>query len=323
MHSAIYEGDVWHTRFYPKRHAFKYRVFMMYLDLDELEQVFSKSILWSSQRLAIARFKRQDFFTLQGDNNQLDLDASVREAVFRKLNFRPGGSIRLLANLRYFGYLINPISCYYCFDHSGESLQAMLIEVTNTPWEERTHYVLDCRNYSKGMQIEFAKDMHVSPFMPMDMLYRWQGQIPDDQLTYILQSFRSNTKTADCRESNVSDDEVQQKNKMLSLQFSAGVNFKRYEITSISLNTVLIRYPLMTLKVVAAIYWQAALLFVKGLRFFPHPDKKAESSMILNAHSDVHVSEVNSSKNCQFQGGLAKELVSENLELSETKNNFH
>ena len=105
------------------------------------------------------------------DRGLPDIDESVRAAVENKLNFRPAGAIRVLTNFRYFGYLINPITCYYCFDESDKHLQALLIEVTNTPWEQRTHYVLDLRQYKAGESIDFNKDMHVSPFMPMNMMY--------------------------------------------------------------------------------------------------------------------------------------------------------
>ena len=133
LSSAIYTGHVWHRRLSPKSHAFKYRVFMLYLDLAELNQVFSLSKFWSKNKFALAHFKRSDFYG-DGDGDgdgELTISESVRLKVEQETGVRPQGPIRLLANIRYWGYIINPISCYYCFDSKDEYLEAVLLEVTN------------------------------------------------------------------------------------------------------------------------------------------------------------------------------------------------
>ena len=206
------------------------------------------------------------------DRGLPEIDESVRAAVENKLNFRPAGAIRVLTNFRYFGYLINPITCYYCFDESGENLQALLIEVTNTPWEQRTHYVLDLRQYQSGQSIDFNKDMHVSPFMPMNMMYRWKGSVPGANLMYSLASFAV-PETENPGRSVESQLVSVNAETTHSRQFDSGVNFKRIEITSASLNRVLWRYPWMTGKVALAIYWQALRLWLKRIPFVPHPNK--------------------------------------------------
>lgn len=258
----------------------------MYLDLAEIDQVLSLSRLWSRKKASPARFNRADYFqfvnpapqedqspaaysvastaeenpSLPGDIN--DLDLAVRNAVNHSLNFYPVGPIRLLTNLRYFGYCINPISCYYCFsgddDSDTEQLQAILIEVTNTPWGEKTHYVLDLRNYSPRDQIDFKKLMHVSPFMAMDMDYQWSGKVPGALLQYSLTNIPHGLSA---------DVPTQRK-----IMFAAGVNFKRTEITRKSLNKIIYRYPFMTLKVALGIYWQALRLTLKKVSFVPHPN---------------------------------------------------
>lgn len=225
---------------------------MMYLDLAELEQVFAGNILWSTKRFSLARFKRADFL---GDAKH-SLDDAVRERVELETGKRPCGPIRLLANIRYWGFIINPISCYYCFDSTGTRLETMLIDVTNTPWNECQQYVLSCDHSVKEQKISFAKKMHVSPFMPMDMDYQWCGSAPDERLEFTLSNFMACAKSGDTHK-----------------VFSAGVNLQREEINTSALNLILLRFPLMTLKVFVGIHWQALKLWLKGLKIFTHPAK--------------------------------------------------
>ncbi len=136
--SAIYEGVVAHRRSEPREHAFSYRVLMMYLDLGELPQLFDGNLLWSSRWPALGWFRRSDYL---GDAG-VPLDQAVRELVVERTGYRPEGPVRVLTNVRCFGHCFNPVSFYYCFDPAGEEVEAVIAEVTNTPWGERQRYVL-------------------------------------------------------------------------------------------------------------------------------------------------------------------------------------
>ena len=138
MHSAIYHGWLRHRRTAPRKHAFRYLLFMIYLDLGALDRGFRGRWLWSARRTALARFDRADRL---GDP-ALPLERSVRDLVESRSGRRPAGPIRLLTHLRYFGYCFNPVSFYYCFDVAGERIEHMVAEVNNTPWGEQHWYVL-------------------------------------------------------------------------------------------------------------------------------------------------------------------------------------
>ena len=136
--SCLYEGSVRHRRHGTPRDELHYRMFMVYLDLDELPECFDGRLLWSARRPALAWFRRADHL---GDP-RTPLAEAVRELVAERTGTRPEGPIRLLTHLRYFGHCFNPVSFYYCYDATGEQLSAVVAHVTNTPWGERHSYVL-------------------------------------------------------------------------------------------------------------------------------------------------------------------------------------
>jgi DUF1365 family protein len=169
MQSCIYAGSVRHRRFSPVANEFRYGIFMMYLDLGELDHLFDGYWFWSARRAAPAWFRRADHY---GDPRQ-PLDQSIRELVERATGERPAGSIRLLTHLRHFGYCFNPVSFYYCLD-AGGAISHVVMEVNNTPWGETHCYVLPrpAHGSSGPLRFEFDKAFHVSPFLPMDMRWR-------------------------------------------------------------------------------------------------------------------------------------------------------
>jgi DUF1365 family protein len=223
-------------------------MFMLYLDLDELPGLFDLSRLFSARGFALAQFRREDHL---GDA-KLPLDQCVRELVEQETGKRPAGPIRILTHLRYFGYVFNPVSFYYCFDPSGESLECVVAEVNNTPWGEQHCYVLDAATDlgSKGLhRWRQSKQMHVSPFMPMNMHYEFRLMPPDKMLNVYMQ--------------NHLDGE---------LVFDAGLHLQRQEITAQSLRNCLLRFPFMTLRIIVAIHWQALRLWLKGVPVHDHTE---------------------------------------------------
>ena len=249
MHSAIFKGQVKHARRTPLAHSFQYDVYMMYLDLDELDRVFAKRWFWSTRRAAIARFRRRNYL---GDPQQPLADA-VRDLVDSRTGRRPAGPIRLLTNLSCFGVCFNPISLYYCFDDSGERLVSIVAEVSNTPWGERHCYVLDgATSTDEPVRAETGKELHVSPFMSMDINYEWLLTAPADDLVVRIRN----------REGSESF-------------FLATLIMRRSEITTAELAKTLFRFPLMTWKVMLGIYWQALRLWLKGVPPQVHPDKQS------------------------------------------------
>ncbi|TXS92675.1 DUF1365 domain-containing protein [Parahaliea aestuarii] len=247
MRSRLYEGWLQHRRHQPRAHQFRYRVFMPYLCLDELPELFEHSPLWSSEGRTPASFRRSDFL---GDP-AIPLDDAVRQRVQQESGERPEGPIYLLANLRYFGFSMNPIACYYCFNSDETRLQYIVAEVTNTPWNERHSYVLAGPEHAQGwLRRDFDKAFHVSPFQPMNMRYHWRSNTPGGALRLHLANSAGGERV-----------------------FDACLSLSAKPWTRSNLHRALLRYPAMTAKVGLGIYWQALKLYTKGLPFYSHPDK--------------------------------------------------
>jgi DUF1365 family protein len=183
------------------------------------------------------------------------MDQAVRHLVAEKTGRPPEGPIRMLTHLRYFGYCFNPASFYYCYDATDSTVETIVVEIHNTPWSEVHCYVLNreqnehpVKNWRRH---RFEKVFHVSPFIDMNIDYDWRFREPDTAIRVHMIDYENEQKL-----------------------FDASLALKRREISPAALNRVLIKYPLMTAKVTAMIYWQALRLLLKKTPLFDHPKKR-------------------------------------------------
>ena len=250
MNSCLYEGSVRHRRRGEVSGEFRHRLFMVYLDLDELPECLDGRWLWSARRPAAAWFRRRDYL---GDP-AVPLTDAVRELVQQRTGDRPTGPIRLLTHLRYFGCCFNPVSFYYCYDPAGEHVVAVVAEVTNTPWGERHAYVMGVQSptdhaSTRLMRACFQKELHVSPLMGMDHVYDWRLTEPSERLTVHIDSRGSDAESV----------------------FDATLSLARRELNRGQMARALARYPFHTATILARIYTHALRMRLRGAAYFPHP----------------------------------------------------
>ena len=240
--SAIWQGSVRHRRFAPRAHAFSYSLFMLGLDLDEVETLGLGQGRWFGvERAGLLSFYRQDY--LKG------CSGSLKQAVWQKVaelggEATPEQRVLLLGNVRCLGFYFSPVNFYFCYQQ--ESARYLLAEVSNTPWNERHYYLLDLTALAPH-----DKDFHVSPFMDLAMRYHWSIRPPEQETLIHIESHPQSGEAK---------------------LFDATLTLRREPLSRRGLMRLLARWPWMTMKVLLGIYWQALRLFIKRTPIFSHPE---------------------------------------------------
>lgn len=247
--SCAYEGWVRHRRREPVAHELRVPIFMLYLDLDELPEVLDgyRFGLASARGRALARFRRADHL---GDPAR-PLADEVRALVAQRTGTAPAGAVRTLTMPRQLGMAFSPVSFHYCFAAGRAVVEAIVAEVSNTPWGERYAYVLspDAPPPPDGvLRGRIEKAFHVSPFMGMDYTYAWRLTAPGARLIAHIDSEREGR-----------------------VAFDATLSLRRVELTPAALRGLLTRHPLQTPRVLATIYAHGLRVWLKGARYVPHP----------------------------------------------------
>jgi hypothetical protein len=251
-HSCLYRGEVVHRRADGVLHDFRYRLYYVYLDLDEWAVAFRGRWFWSTRRIAPAWFRRRDYL----GPATVPLKQAVLDVVERQLGRRPDGAVRMLSQPRTFGLSFNPVTFYYCFSAGGQ-LECVLAEITNTPWGERHQYVVGDRDRGAAGELRaaFAKQFHVSPFQPMDQTYDWVFSVPGEELRVAMANRRAG-----------------------AVVFTAALALRRQPLTGKAMAAALLRHPWITAKVLLGIHWQALRLWRRGATFHVHPKKRQEKT---------------------------------------------
>lgn len=245
MYSAIYVGEIRHRRVAERTHELCHALTMVYIDLDEIDGLVGGRLTraWPG----VLRFRRSDYL---GDPQTSLIDA-VRALVAERTGTPPQGPVRLLTQLRSFGHCFNPVSFYYCFAADGERVEAIVAEVTNTPWRERHAYVLRVSDGDDVAAGDVDKALHVSPFMAMDQRYTWRVSHPAETLSVNIHSTEHGVPV-----------------------FDAALDLRRRPLNRRSLAAMTVRHPAATRRLLVLIYAHALALKLKGVSVKPHPSAR-------------------------------------------------
>ncbi len=255
--SALYVGEVSHTRLRPRRHALSYRIFMLLLDLDEAPALARRLRWFSLGRFNLTSFCERD----HGDGSATPLRSQVERHLDAAGLSIAGGPIRLLCLPRVLGYGFNPLSVYFCYT-KDQRLKAILYEVSST-FGERHNYLIAAEPDAHGVvRQSAAKRLHVSPFLDMDLNYSFRILPPAETLDVAIGTF-------------------DREGLLLNARFAA----ERRPLDDATLLKAWLVHPLVTLKVIAGIHWEAARLIAKGLKLKPGAKAPAEPVSLGTVHT--------------------------------------
>ena len=234
MNNLLYQGSVVHHRLKPKNHRFQYNVNYFFFDLSKPSDLIT--IPW------ILTFRPKNYLTEMQAREELTKHFGMAAAEVK--------SIFILTQLSYFGFCFNPVSFYYCYGKNNKLLFILSL-TTNTPWGEKH---VNCFDFEKFQgEFHFAKEFHVSPFMPMEIDYTWNFNNPHEHILITMQNKNAGETNS---------------------FFSAQMNLKSQKLTHKNVYLSLINFPLMSFRTIVGIYWQALVLYLKKVPFYAHPHKK-------------------------------------------------
>ena len=238
INSYIYNGTVIHKRFKPQEHYFKYKVFSLLIDLTELEELDKKISFFSLNRFNLVSFYERD----HGERDGSSLADWVKQNLKINNITVENIKIKLLCYPRILGYVFNPLSVFFIYD-KDERLISILYEVKNTFGEQHT-YVFKVQNENKLIQNNCSKKFHVSPFIEMDCNYFFRVLNPAEKLSIIINQYDKEGKILFASQDGI-----------------------RSDLTTKNLMNSYLKHPLMTLKIISAIHFEAFKLWIKGIKF--------------------------------------------------------
>ncbi len=245
---AICTGTVVHRRTQPQVHQFRYPIQHVWVDPDEPEKLTGQHPLWSARGFSPARFRRSDY----GIASNGSLGSEVKSDLKPVLGFEPGGEVRMVTQVRRWGWLFNPITLFLAWHDDESNPVGAVLEVTNTPWKERHRYPIALSKSQSGYQASFQKVLHVSPFLGEDFVYEFSMIDSDSEAFYKIDV------VAPTGESIVRTTARMQRETASRKLLSDAVRKK----------------PFSTRQVSAGIHSQAARLLSKRVPFVSHPAKR-------------------------------------------------
>lgn len=254
LKNSIVNGWVRHHRYHPKSHKFEYNMTWTLLDLDQVGDVFKGSKTWSIEKFNVFSYRANDFHTNTKVSKSIKASNFTKCSIIQTIRDKTGkdftGKVFMLSHLRSFGYNFNSVCFYFCYDQTGQKLEFLVSEITNTPWGERHSYIFECEHSSNNTyQFEFDKEFHVSPFISMDMKYRWTFKVDDEHLR--IHMVVNN----------------QEQKKYFDATFTA--DFVPLEVSNMT--WLALTSALQPLKMSLSIYWQALKLWLKRIKLQSHP----------------------------------------------------
>ena len=249
--SKIYLGNIVHRRFSPKKHSFNYTLYMLALDVSEVENAKEGVGLFGFSWFHPLRFVEKDYLR----SEPYGLKQRITNKVMQLNGHSDINRIVMLVQVRCFGLYFSPANFYFCYDKDDRCTQ-MLAEVSNTPWNERHYYLVDLLDKAKQVN---EKVFQVSPFMDLDMSYYWQVRAPNKESNKLV--------------INIENKRTNKLNGKVDKLFDVNLNMEKQSLSQRNLLRVWCQLPMMTIKVVSGIYWQALKLFVKRIPFIGYQKK--------------------------------------------------